>query len=55
MPVRITLMKAVFDSTRVVLEMLTSLIRRTMIINIARTVSDANDIAAVIKNDFKIL
>ena len=55
MPVRSTLMKAVFVSTRVVLEMLTLLIRRTMIMKIARTVSDANAIPAVIKNDFKTL
>ena len=55
MPVKITDMKAVFDSTNVLLERLTLLIKSTIIMIIARAVREANAAAAVIKKDFKIL
>ena len=54
-PVKMTDMKAVFDSTSVLLERLTSLIKSTIINVIARNVRDAKAIPAVIKNDFKTL
>ena len=52
-PVKIILRNAVLESIRFELERLTPLIRRTIMIAIARMVIETNAIATVIKNDFK--